>query len=178
MKTPGFPLVTGLVLTVSVFGCAPEDDGIPPLLVDDPSSPFMPVADVYTVMESILEPAAETYWDAVGWIIDFDGEHEIVPETDEEWEAVRDAAYVIAESGNLLMMRGRAPDGGPWNPMAQAMIETARRGIAAAEARDRDAVFDAGAEIYFTCTGCHSIYAVETLRPSARPEGAGADDNR
>ncbi len=29
-----------------------------------------------------------------------------------------------------------------------------------------DAVFDMGAEVYFYCTNCHAVYAIETLRPT------------
>jgi len=65
-----------------------------------------PVADVKQVMISILEPAAEVYWDASGSVIDSTGIHELAPRTDEEWAAVWRAALVIAESGNLLMLDG------------------------------------------------------------------------
>ncbi|MEC7386788.1 MAG: hypothetical protein VYD22_03715, partial [Gemmatimonadota bacterium] len=41
------------------------------------SSNYEAVADVQELMLSVLEPAAEAYWDAVGWIIDETGEHEI-----------------------------------------------------------------------------------------------------
>ena len=74
--------------------------------------PFRPVADVKQLMASVVEPAAEVYWDAVGTIIDANGVTEIEPTTTEEWDAVRNAAYVVAESGNLLMMSNRAKDGG------------------------------------------------------------------
>jgi len=130
------------------------------------STPYVPVADVAQIMTSVLEPAAETYWDAVGSILDQDGAHDFAPETDEEWDAVRNAAFVIAETGNLLMIESRAPDQEGWIGMSQAMIEAGKRALAAAEARDPEAVFDAGAEVYYTCSGCHTIYATETLRPS------------
>ncbi len=132
------------------------------------SIPFTPVADTQQLMATILEPASEVYWDAVGWIVDSTGTTEIRPRTPEEWEAVRNAAFVIAESGNLLMMEGRAPDAGAWMGMAQAMTEMATRAIAVAEARDVQGVFDVGAEVYFTCTNCHAVYAVETLNPADR----------
>ena len=85
--------------------------------------PFRPVADVKQLMASVVEPAAEVYWDAVGTIYDENGATEIEPQTIEEWDAVRNAAYVVAESGNLLMMSSRAKDGGDWMTMSQAMIE-------------------------------------------------------
>ncbi len=145
-----------------------------PLLVacapDESAEAFIPVADVQQLMLHVLEPAAEHYWDAVGWVIDFDGTTEIFPRSHEEWEAVVNAAYVVAESGNLLMMDPRRVDDAAWVSMSQALIAVGRDAIAAAEAEDRDAVFDAGAEVYYACTACHSAYALETLRPNAVTE--------
>ena len=130
------------------------------------SSSYEAVADVQELMLTVLEPAAEAYWDAVGWIIDETGEHEIAPANPEEWEAVRNAAFVIAESGNLLMMDGRALDQTSRIAMSKAMVQVGRTAIGAAEARDKNAVFDAGAEVYYVCTACHAAYALGTLRPS------------
>ena len=118
-----------------------------------------------------MDPAADVYWDAVGWIIDASGTTEIRPESPEEWEAVRNAAYQVAESGNLMMMKSRAVDEPEWTAFSQALISVGRRAIEAAEARDEQGVFDVGAEIYAVCTGCHATYAVETLRPGTRIEG-------
>ena len=38
------------------------------------------------------------------------------------------------------------------------MIDTGAAAIKAAEAKDPDAVFDTGAEIYAVCTNCHAKY--------------------
>ena len=132
-----------------------------------PPPPFRPVADVKQLMASVVEPAAELYWDAVGAIYDENGETQIAPSTIEEWEAVRNAAYVVAESGNLLMMSTRARDAGDWMTFSRAMVDVGRRAVQAADARDKTAVFDVGAEVYDACTQCHAKYAVDTLRPSA-----------
>jgi hypothetical protein len=126
---------------------------------------FRPVADIQQLMVTIIEPAAEVYWDAVGWVDEPEATIEIRPTTDEEWEAVVNAAYMVAESGNLLMMEGRTMPGA-WIPLSQTMIEVARRAIAAAEARDEAAVFGVGAELYYSCTACHSQYATEAVRPN------------
>jgi cytochrome c556 len=137
---------------------------------DASPTPYRLVADVQQLMLFILEPAAEVYWDAVGTILDQEtGTLEITPQDDEEWEQVASAAYMVAESGNLLMMQGRAMDDQAWISMSQALVETGRRAIAAAESKDPPAVFDAGAEIYYACTACHAAYAVETLRPNIIP---------
>ncbi len=138
---------------------------------DAPQGRMTVVADVQELMATVVEPAAEVYWDAVGWIIDASGTTEIRPGSPEEWEAVRNAAFVIAESGNLLMMEGRAVDQDAWIALSRSLTQVGRRAIEAAEARDEMAVFDMGAEIYYVCTACHSTYALETLRPNARVGG-------
>jgi hypothetical protein len=135
-----------------------------------PPPPYKPVADVKQLMSSVVEPAAEVYWDAVGTIIDDKGTHEIEPKTTEEWDAVRNAAYVVAESGNLLMMPRRARDAGDWMTMSQAMIDSGARAIQAAESRNKTAVFDVGAELYDTCTACHAKYALAIQRPNYQPQ--------
>lgn len=118
-------------------------------------------------MASILEPAAEVYWDAVGTIEDTKGVVEIAPRTDEEWAAVRNSAYVVAEGGNLLMMSGRAKDTGDWMKLSQALVDVGQRAIAAAESKNAKAVFDAGAEVYEACVACHAKYALAQMRPNA-----------
>ena len=130
-----------------------------------PPPPFKPVADTKQLMTYVIEPAADVYWEAVGTIIDDTGTHEIEPKTIEEWDAVRNAAYTVTESGNLLMMSIRAKDGGDWMQLSQAMIDAGQKAIRAAEARNKTQVFDVGAELYETCTNCHAKYALELQRP-------------
>lgn len=145
------------VLTCALLaGCA--DTPEPP--------PFAAVADSRQLMLSVIEPAAEVYWDAVGTIMDLEGTYEIEPRTAEEWEAVVNAAYVIAESGNLLLMEERAQGRPHWTAMSRAMIDMGRLAIEAAERRDPQAVFEVGGDVYLVCTGCHAVYATETLRPN------------
>ena len=130
--------------------------------------PFSVVADVKQLMTSVVEPAAEVYWDAVGSVEDSSGVTALYPKTPEEWDTVRNSAYVVAESGNLLMMPSRAIDQGDWMALSVAMIDASKRAIKAAEARDTSAVFNAGADLYETCTACHARYAIGTLRPNAK----------
>lgn len=133
-----------------------------------PPPPFKPIADVKQLMVSVVEPAADEYWDAVGTVIDAQGEHQIEPQTVEEWDAVRNNAYVFTEAGNLLMMPTRAKDGGEWMTLSQALIDTGQKAIRAAEARNKAGVFDAGAEVYDACTNCHAKYAVELQKANLR----------
>ena len=131
-----------------------------------PSPPFEAVADVRQLMAAVIEPAADHYWDAVGTIEDEKGTTAIAPKSPAEWDAVRNSALVVAESGNLLMMASRARDLDAWMMLSREMIAAGRRSVQAAESRDPAAVFDAGAALYDTCTNCHAKYAVELQRPS------------
>jgi cytochrome c556 len=133
-----------------------------------PAPPYRPVADLKTLMSHVMEPAADEYWDAVGVVVDADGIHEIEPQTPEEWDRVKANAYTFTEAGNLLMMPTRAQDNGEWMRLAQAFIEAGRKAIHAAEARDKTAVFDTGAEVYDACTNCHATYALELQKANLR----------
>ena len=153
---PTRPIPTLSILALALSACA--DDPEPP--------PFTAVADSKQLMLSVIEPAAEVYWDAVGVIMDEEATHHIAPGTPEEWEAVENAAFVLAESGNLLLLEDRAQGQGHWVAMSRAMIDVGRRAVDAAQARDPDAVFEVGGDVYLVCTGCHAVYATETLRPN------------
>ena len=144
------------VLALCAIGCTGEKKAIGPLAV----------ADVKQVMSIMLEPAAETYWDAVGTIIDTTGTTEIAPKNAEEWVEVWRAALVVAESGNLLMVEGRARDRDQWMRLAQGMVDAGSRAATAALTRDPAKVFEAGGVMYEACTACHSRYVPEILRPS------------
>ena len=122
--------------------------------------PFKPIADTKLLMASVIDPNADIIWAAVGTIITAAGEENIRPKTEEEWMAVRNAAVVVAESGNLLMMVPRAKDE-EWMRMSQAMIDTATKAIRAAEAKNADQIFEVGGEIYAVCANCHVKYDPE-----------------
>lgn len=150
------------VLLLALVALAPGCSGAPP------PPPYKPVADVKALMAHIMEPAADEYWDAVGTVIDAEGEHQIEPATQEEWDALRNHAYTFTEAGNLLMMPTRAQDNGEWMQLAQAFIDAGQKAIRAAESRNKTAVFDTGAEVYDACTACHAKYALELQKANLR----------
>jgi hypothetical protein len=125
------------------------------------------VAEVGTTQElmtHMIDPAADVYWGAGGVIIDSEGEHWQIPETDEEWAALSHAAFTVAVGGNLLLTQGRAVDQGAWVTMSNQLTEIALQALEAADARNLQAVFDMGAEMYYVCTNCHSVYSIGTLQ--------------
>jgi len=122
---------------------------------------FHEVADVKELMNWVLDPYSDVIWEAVGSITDESGTKELAPETDEEWTNIRNAAAVIAESGNLLLMPGRARDQDDWAKHSHALTKAAQAVLAAAEAKDTESLFTTGGDMYLVCTECHSQYALE-----------------
>ncbi len=147
-------MLTTVVLLGIAAGCAPT----PP--------PLRPVADVKQLMKSVLEPSADFYWDGVGTVIDQTGTTEIAPETTEDWDALVNSAYVIAESGNLLMLGTRPKDGGQWMQLSRSLVDVGEKAIRAAQAHDTKGVFDVGAEVYDVCSSCHAKYGADAPKNS------------
>lgn len=120
--------------------------------------PFRPIADVKELMNDILDPAADDVWGASGWVETKDGIVERGPKNNEEWKAVRNRAMTVAEAGNLLMMVPRAKDGGQWMTFARALVDKGEECVKAADARNKQRMFDVGGELYQTCLDCHQQY--------------------
>jgi hypothetical protein len=68
---------------------------------------------------------------------------------------------MLVESGNLLMLDGRAKDQDQWMTASRGMADAAATVLEAAEAKDVEAYFDAGGVLYEACTACHSRYLIE-----------------
>ena len=114
---------------------------------------------VRDVMRHIVNPAAETYWKHTGVIDTEAGSDDRTPTSDADWKETVDAAAQVMEAGNLLMLEGRARDpNGPWMKYAQALVDAGAEGMAAAQAKDHDKVFEAGGHIYDACFNCHGKY--------------------
>lgn len=148
-----------VLLTVALCSCQSET---PAPIAAPPASTteFNEVADVKQLMNWIMEPSADVLWESVGTIITEEGEQNLRPETDEQWTAVRNAAAIVAESANLLLTPTRLRDRDDWVKHSHALTKAAQEAIAAAEAKDVDALFTAGGDIYLVCTECHSQYAI------------------
>ena len=109
-------------------------------------------------MEATIHPSAEVLFDAVGTIVSASGVEEIAPKNDQEWDVVRHNALTLAESGNLLMIGKRARDKGDWMKMSQALVDAGVVALKAAEAKNPEALFEAGGQVYAACEQCHHRY--------------------
>jgi len=140
----------GLVAAIGALLCGACGGG-------PPAPPFKPVADVKQLMGPI-DASADVIWEASGEIISKDGVLQRRPKNQAEWDAVRNAAIMITEAGNLLMMTPRAKDGDVWMERSQAMIDTGVAAWKAAEAKNVDQLFTVGGDVYEACSQCHRRY--------------------
>ncbi len=145
---------SGSIALAVLIGACQQAQPAPP----EAAPPFQPAATTKQLMNEIIEPAANVFWEAVGSVSDRRGTVEMAPTTDAEWTTVRNAATVVAESGNLLMIEQRAADRDQWMALSRGLIEAGQRARAAAESKNRTAVFDTGAELYQACVNCHTKY--------------------
>ena len=117
-----------------------------------------PAASVLQIMRGITGPAASVVFASVGTVFSYEGVRETLPRTEAEWEAVGDSAAALAESGNLLMLGGRAVDTEGWVAVSRAMVEAAQVALKAIEARDSQALLFSGEAINDSCDNCHQRY--------------------
>jgi hypothetical protein len=99
-------------------------------------SAFKPVATVQQVMTVITIPTSDVIFGAGG----------DAPKTDSAWQTVQNNALALAESGNLLMIPGRARDNQEWVQQSQTLIDAAMSAFSAAGARNADKLAEAGGQ--------------------------------
>lgn len=126
------------------------------LLIACQPRPDKPALPMNELMGHVIDPAAFQIWNNSGVDVDESGEHERYPTTDEGWTVIENGAATVAESAALLKLKGRPKDPvADWNRWADMMQTRALEVMKAAEARDKQAVFDTGGRLYEACQGCH-----------------------
>jgi cytochrome c556 len=129
--------------------------------------PSAPAETVQQMMKNKVEPTAQIYWNAVQYISDKNGNRDIVPQTDADWEKVRKAAADLQDYGKLLQTdaysQGRNPD---WVKFSKAMVEVSKQAEQAAKDKNVDKVFEISGTMYNVCSACHMVYPA-TVGPEA-----------
>lgn len=132
--------------------------------------PAQPAFDTQTPMAEfmghVLDPAADAVWTRAGYVLTEEGEAELFPTTDEEWEAVETGAYTIVEASNTLLLPGRMRKEPEWAASVAELAAAARQTQAAALAKDKDAVFAGGAAIFQACLSCHTVFVTPPSKPA------------
>ena len=112
------------------------------------------------LMSHVIDPNTDVVWAASGVVVDLQGEHDLSPRTDAAWAKVRDAAAVVAESGNLLLLPGRLRPGKTWTDQARQLSTLGLAAMKAVDDRDKGAMLRIGGDIHDACEECHRVYAL------------------
>ena len=121
--------------------------------------PFPAVATMKQVMLDFIHPASND----IILLVARGG-----PKDEKDWAVARRSAVTLAESGNLLLQRGRMRDQGDWVKDAKALADVGTAAYQVAQAKDADALAKLTPALDLSCTACHKQY-----RPNVFPrEGA------
>ncbi|MEZ5490934.1 MAG: hypothetical protein R3F50_11530 [Gammaproteobacteria bacterium] len=143
-------------LTALLLACTPaEENSVASNATEGSFNTSLSMADL---MAMVIEPAADSLWDNAGWIESSAGYEELYPTTDEGWDYVRAQAAVVAESGNLLALPGRAMDEDAWLIYAEGIVDAGLMAMDAAQRQHEEDFFQAGAQLYSVCRACHQSY--------------------
>ncbi len=124
-----------------------------------PAEPFPPAASVKQLMLDLIHPSSNDILLAINR----------GTKDEKEWAAVRRAALTLAESGNLLMLRGRARDQADWAKDARLLVDVGNAAYKAAQAKDANALAALAGAVDASCTTCHKQF-----RPNVFPKDGGS----
>jgi len=116
---------------------------------------FQPVGTMSQLMVHIIYPAS----DAIFYV------DRTPPSTGVEWNALANQALMLAESGNLLLMPGRARDKGNWIKDSKMMIDAGAAAYKAALAKDLEGIHAVNDALYASCVTCHTQYRENYPKP-------------
>ena len=86
------------------------------------------------------------------------------PKNEREWIAVRNAAVILAESGNLLMLSARGSNRGLWMKRSQSLVDAGAMALKAAKARNAGALNKASDRTVIVCESCHVLFRNQDRR--------------
>ena len=125
-----------------------------------PTEPALPVASMKQLMVDLIHPASNEIL-----LLVYRGG----PKDEAEWAAVRRGALTLAESGNLLAIRSRAPAGPDWMKDAKLLADAGAAAYKAAQAKDGTELARQAERIDASCTVCHRQF-----RPDVFPREGGS----
>ncbi len=120
-----------------------------------PPDALQPVATMKQLMLDVIYPASNSVLLAI---------NRGGPADEKEWADVRRGALTLAESGNLLIMRNRAP---AWVADAKLLMDAGTAAYKAADAKDTRALATLADRIDASCITCHKQYR-PAIFPTAR----------
>lgn len=157
MNLAKFALIAGLAV---LSGCNQTSKQA----ADVPEPDYLRTHSLRQLMAGVIDPTADIYWDASGWIMDEHGTTDLSPKTDAEWNQVQVAAATLTELANLLMTepyaKGRGRD---WIDHARGLAIVGQKAEQAAKAHDPQQVMSVGATIDEVCSSCHDQFLTQDV---------------
>ena len=172
-------LLLFLALTLAsiiVFSCSGPKSA-------EPAVEITPTFTIREIMQSMVEPRADSLWNAVSTEVTAKGPETKAPQNEEDWAKVRHEAVTLAEAMNLIQMPGRKvakpgeqakdpkveltpeqidtlinQDRASWAKLAKTTQDAAMVAIKAIDAKDADGLSNAGGGIDAACETCHKKY--------------------
>lgn len=148
-----------------------------------PPTEFRATATVKDIMDSVIDPSSDAIWDSVEIVATLDGVEHKQPRTDDEWKVLRREAITLVEASNLLLIPGRqvakagetaedarvdlhpeeiqaliAKDVDAWSKRAHGLHDAAMESLKAIDAKDANALMNAGETLDESCESCHRNY--------------------
>jgi hypothetical protein len=139
MRRLGMSLIAGAGL-LAMAAMAQEPSQAP--------TTFQPVGTMRQLMIDIIYPASDAIF-----YVDRDQ-----PKTAKDWNDLRGQALMLAESGNLLMMAGRARDQKNWIMESKMLIDIGGKAYKFAQAKDIDGIRTLNDSLNAACVVCHYQY--------------------
>jgi hypothetical protein len=152
MNKIGLILLAGAALAQAPPAAAPAGSA--------PASNYRNVGNMSRLMIDIIYPSSDAIF-----YVDRDE-----PKTDIQWNALASQALILAESGNLLMMPGRARDQENWIVDSKLMIDAGAAAYRSARAKDIEGVRAVNDKLYQSCVACHTQYRADYPRRPAAPK--------
>jgi hypothetical protein len=167
-------LATALILLATSVSSAPPSE-----------APYLPIASIQDLMLNQVDPSADLLWASVSTVITATGTAEKQPRTPAEWLTVRHYAVTLIEAANLLltprrqvaetgkktddadiagietpehMQRAIDTDPAAYRKAALALRTAAVKALTAIDARNPEALTEAGGDLDAACEACHLKY--------------------
>ncbi len=158
---------------------------------DAPAAPSQPDLTIQQLMDTKVDPSADVLWDSVAFIATTKGEEDRRPRTAAQWDAVRRSALALLGAVDELAVPGRRVASGARKPgpgeldtsaiqrlidsnpdafarRARGLRSAATQALQAIDARDADALMNAGGLIDEACEACHVAYWYPSQAQAAR----------
>ena len=149
----------------------------------EPASEITPIFTIREIMQSMVQPRADSLWNAVSVSVTDKGTETKAPKNDDDWANLRHEAVTVSEAMNLVLMPGRKvakpgeqakdpkveltpeqietlidQDRASWTKMAKALQGPIMAAVQAIDAKNVDALSKAGGDIDTACETCHKRY--------------------